>query len=99
MRGTDIARGWRTLAPYSEKDFRQEVGVPAAAAALHDQTDFVVGVLFEQSQGEATKPGQVLGDVSFACAAFVFAERHIQSPVAGVLDAPVAAHPSSEQFH
>ena len=92
-------QGQRTLILYSEKDLRQEVRVPAAGAALHNQTYFLIGVLFEQSQGEATTPGEVLGDVSFAYAALVFAERHIQGPVTSILDAPVAAHRASEQFH
>src|SRR6185437_7482729 len=58
-----------------------------------------VGVLLEQAECEATQPCQVLRQASIPRSALVFAECHVQAPVARVLDSPVTANGASEQFH
>jgi hypothetical protein len=42
-------------------------------------------VTFEQTDGEATKPGEVVGHVAIARAALVLVEGHIENPMQGIL--------------
>jgi hypothetical protein len=57
----------------AKQDFGEEAGVPAGHASLHDEALLFAGALFEQTQGESTEPGQVLGGVSVSCSTLVLA--------------------------
>ena len=45
------------------------------------------------------KPGEVLAEVAIAGAALVFAEGHVEGPMASVLDPPMTASGFREQLH
>ena len=51
---------------------------------------------FEQADGEAPKPGKIVGHVAIAGAALVFVEGHVENPMQGILDAPMATNSLSK---
>ena len=50
----------------------------------------------EQVDGEAAKPGEIVGHVPVACTALVFVEGHVEPPMPRILDAPMAANRPGE---
>src|SRR3982751_765852 len=91
-------QGQRSLNHCSGKDFQQEVLVPAATAPLHGQA-VATGMLLQQREREAIEPRKVLTEVLVPNARFILAIRHVQAPVAGVLNAPVTADRMGETLH
>src|SRR5512143_3610921 len=53
-------------------------------------------MLLQQRQRESAQPPEVLTQVLFAVPRFVLAERHVQDPVATVLDTPMAPDRAGE---
>src|SRR5512143_2959395 len=53
-------------------------------------------MLLQQRQRESAQPPEVLTQVLFAVPRFVLAERHVQDPVAAVLDTPMAPDRAGE---
>src|SRR5258708_9863080 len=90
-----FSQGQLQLRYDTRKAFHQEVLVPAAQAAFHDDAVFA-GMLLEKRQRQAIEPGEVLANVAAADARVVLAEGHVERPVAGVLDAPMAARRAGE---
>ena len=58
--------------------------------------DFLARVLLDEIECDSAQGGEVLGGVFRAGAAFVFAERDVERPMQGVLDAPMFAHGRAE---
>lgn len=84
-------QGQRTLSPLCGKDFQKELVVPPSDLAL--SLDAVVGgVTLEETDGEATKPGEVVGHVAIARAALILVEGHIEDPVQAILNAPMTSN-------
>lgn len=55
------------------------------------RTGFGVGMPFEQFDGEAAEPSEVLAEVAIKGATLVFAERHVADPMASARDSPPTA--------
>lgn len=56
-------------------------------------------MLLQQRECEAVEPREVLPGMPVADPGLVFTIRDVQAPVAGVFDAPMTAHGSSELLH
>src|SRR3990172_9473174 len=65
--------------------------VPARTKAFGLDPAPAGGLLLEQIEGNAAKPGKVLGAVALADAALILVEGHVERPVQVVLHAPVVA--------
>src|SRR5262245_5614743 len=75
----------------------EEGVIPAGLLALALEGAFA-GVLFEDGQGDAAEPGEVLGGIAGAGAAGVLAEDHVEDPMDAVLNAPMAADPCGQHL-
>src|SRR4051794_21502859 len=82
------SQGQRTLGYQCVNDFHQELVAPAAAPAFHDEAHPPVGVLLEDREGEAVQPGDVRPQHALPDSRVVLAERHVEGPMARVLDVP-----------
>src|SRR4051794_6243022 len=83
-----LRQGYRTIACKCINEFYQELGAPAAAPVFHDEAHSPVGVLLEDREGEAVQPGAVRPQHALADSRVVLAERHVEGPMARVLDVP-----------
>ena len=70
--------------------------IPAGAFLVGFQTDFLGRVSLQEIEDQMTQDGEVLGGVSGADPAPIFAEADIQRPMQRVLDGPVATHGAGE---
>src|SRR5438093_9042258 len=90
-RGGRTTQGQLQLNRCAGNDFQQEVFAPAATAPLHYRALLLIWMLFQQRQREPIQPREVLTHVRPSYPRFVLAVGHVQTPMAGILDAPVAA--------
>ena len=76
---------------YESQQFFEVGGAPAGPLAFDVYARFAGALLLDEVQCDATQDCKVLGAVAGADAAVVFAEGHVQHPVAAILNAPVGA--------
>src|SRR5688572_7387348 len=81
-------QGQRTLSGYSGKDFGEKAFTPTCGLHLSAKAVFF-RMLLEFAHSEASQPGEVVGQRSFAGPILVLAEVHVEHPVQRVLDSPV----------
>lgn len=55
-------------------------------------------MVFDETDGESSEPGEILGEGAVADAAVVFSVGHVEGPVERVFNPPVAADGLSESF-
>ena len=84
-----IGQGQRPLKRCSDEDFQQEVVAPTATPSLHGEA-LAAGMLLQQGQRQAIQPGEVLTQVLISNPRLILAVRDVESPVAAILDAPMA---------
>ena len=76
---------------YESQQFFEVGGAPAGPLAFDVYARLAGALLLDEVQCDATQDCKVLGAVAGADAAVVFAESHVQHPVAAILNAPVGA--------
>ena len=59
---------------------REVVRIPTGHSASHGNA-FLVGLLFEEADGEAFEPSQIVSRMAVSQPTLVLAERDIQTPV------------------
>ena len=70
--------------------------IPTGAFLLGFETDFLGRVSLQEIEGQMTQDGEVLGGVTDADPALIFAEADIQRPMQRVFDGPVATYGAGE---
>lgn len=88
-------QGKRKLAAFDTKDLQHEVVAPAGHSSAHDDAFLAVDLL-EKPDREAFQPGHIVGRDPIPQPTLVLAEGHIQAPVQGIFDRPMATHGLSE---
>src|SRR3954468_21722744 len=83
-------QGQRISMSLESQDFREERRVHHATDHLAAKAVFD-RVTLEQGHGEAPQPTEIVAQGTFASAALILAEVHVQHPVHR-LDAPMTAH-------
>ena len=73
---------------YESQQFFEVGGAPAGPLAFDVHARLAGALLLDEVQCDATQDCEVLGAVTDADAAVVFAEGHVQHPVATILNAP-----------
>src|SRR5436190_7752366 len=84
-------QGQRSLSSSTGKDLEKVVLIPTTTVASHRDA-LAIAVLLQQGQGEAIQPGHILPQPLLPDPRLVLAIRHVEDPMAAVLDAPVAPH-------
>ncbi len=74
------------------EDLEQVPVVPAGLLAPGGDAALGGGLAARQIEGQASQEGQVVGGVTGADTVCILPEGHVQDPVEGVLNPPVAAH-------
>lgn len=78
-------------------DPEEVVRVPARREEVVLEADLFGALLFEESEGDVVKDGEVLRRVAGADAGRVLIHGHVEDPVEAVLDRPVTAHDAGER--
>ena len=76
---------------YSSQQFFEVGGAPASPLAFDVHARLARALLLDEVQCDAMQDRKVLGAVARADAAVIFAEAHVQHPVAAVFNPPVGA--------
>ena len=80
----------------SNKDLFKIGFVPTGGETFVLYPDFERGLVLEHRQGCPAEDAEVRVRMTFADAALVFPERHIELPMQAVFNAPVSAHRAGE---
>ncbi len=73
----------------SLEEFEEVVFIPSSHLASAFDSEFYAGSLFKQMERYMSQNDKVFRCITRIYAALVFAKRHIQNPMQGILDTPM----------
>ena len=65
------------------------VQVPTCSLSAGFDTDFPLGILLDEVEGQTTKDGEVLLSVPYSHTAVILSESNVETPMETILDCPV----------